>query len=231
MSALTQNRLRALVLAAAPLVLLVGSIVEPYIDDESSTEKVIEAQVAHPDRFALSQLILLGGIALLLLAIVSARQVLRAAGEERWSFIAVPLVLIGGAFVAGTVGSALAGGAIADTTPDMPTIGEEIDEWVTPVFVVGGLGIGLGMLSLAMALHRTQVLGQRQTWVAIVALVAGVVGIFLPASGGDYLFTLGASGGSFLFALGMGVAFWLLAYQVWSESTAPAPSESPVSAG
>ena len=143
----------------------------------------------------------------------------------------MPLVLIGGAFVAGTVGSALAGGAIADTTPDMPTIGEEIDEWATPIFLIGALGIGLGMLSLAMALHRTQVLGQRQTWVAIVALVAGVVGIFLPASGGDYLFTLGARGGSYLFALGMGVAFWLLSYWVWSGATAPAPNESSVSAG
>ncbi len=52
------------------------------------------------------------------------------------------------------------------------------------------------------------------------ALVVGAVGIFIPATGGGYLF-----------ALGLGVAFWLLAYRIWSESTAPALNESPAPAG
>ncbi len=86
------------------------------------------------------------------MAIASARHVLRAAGEERWSFIAVPLVMIGGAFIAGAVGSGLTAAAIADTSTDMMTLGEEINTWVTPVFVVGGLGVGLSLLSLAVAL-------------------------------------------------------------------------------
>ena len=54
--------------------------------------------------------------------------------------------------------------------------------------------LGLGWLSTALAVHRSQVLGRRQTWVVLAATVVMFAGLLIPATGGAYLFSFGMTG-------------------------------------
>ncbi len=208
MSEETQNRARALVLFVAPVVLLIGFLVHPYVSDESDTGKIAEELAGDPERWAWGHLILLIGMALTLLAVFSIRQLLRAAGEERWSFGAVPLLVVGATMIAGLVGAevALAGVANASAVSDLEAVLDDVDPWLTPMFLIGAVIFSLGWLAFAVALYQTQILGRQQTWVAIAAIVVLVVGMFIPATGGGYVVAVGA-----------GVASWLIAYHIWSE--------------
>ena len=64
MSELSRQRMRALVLFIAPVVLLVGFIYHPYVDDETDAATVASEVIDDPDRYAIASLIIVVGIAL-----------------------------------------------------------------------------------------------------------------------------------------------------------------------
>ncbi len=218
MSEEIQNRARALVLFVAPVVLLVGFLVHPYVSDQSDVGKIAEELAGDPDRWAWGHLILLIAMALTLLAVFSIRQLLRAAGEERWSFGAMPLLVIGGTLIAGLIGGevALAGVANSSAVSDLEAVLDDAEPWITPMFFSGAVLFSLGWLALAVALYQTQILGRQQTWIAVAAIVVLAVGMFIPATGGGYVVAVGA-----------GVASWLIGYHIWSGPAAqPGGSEA-----
>ena len=203
----SQGRLRALVLFVAPVVLLVGFIYHPYVDNETDTAMVAEEVVADPERWAWAHLIVLLGLGLTLLAVFSVRQMLRAIGEKRWSFIAVPLLVVGGTLNSAPVGAEITLAGVANAGADVEAVAEDADPWITPVFFVGAVLFALGWLSFAGALYQSQLLERRQTWIAIAALVVLVIGMFILATGGAYLVGVAAL-----------VVSWLIGYRAWTTA-------------
>ena len=89
------------------------------------------------------------------------------------------------------------------------------EPWLLPTLLAAAVLFGLGWLSLAAAVYRSQVLSRALTWVVIGALVVLTVAPFIPAGWGEYL--IGA---------GLIVAAWPLVYQMWQETTdAPMAAE------
>jgi hypothetical protein len=132
--------------------------------------------------------------ALILLAVVALRAVLRTAGEERWSFIAVPLLVGGGTLFTAIWGLEITVAAVANVGGDVEAVFKESDQWFGPVGLIGLATMSLGWLSMALAVHRSKVLGRRQTWVVWSATVVMFAGMLIPATGGAYLFSFGMIG-------------------------------------
>ena len=104
------------------------------------------------------------------------------------------------------------------TTIEAGASGEAVidagDPWFTGIYLPAAVLFGLGWLSLATAVYRSEVLGRELTWVVIGALVVLAVAPFIPTGWGEYLI-----------GVGLIVAAWPLAYQMWLDTTeTPAPA-------
>ena len=204
----TLIRLRALVLFAAPVTLLVAFILHPYLSDEFDISAMSAKVAADPGRWALAHVMLMVGFGLMMLAVFALRELLRKAGEERWSFIAVPLLIGGGTMMTGIWGLEVAVAAVANVGGDVEAVFDDSDKWFGPVGIAGFAMLALGWISMAPAVHRSHVLGRRQTWVVLAATVVMLAGLLIPATGGAYLFTFGMMGFT-----------WMLAYQALSGAS------------
>ena len=204
----TQMRIRALALFAAPVAFLVAIIFHPYLEDEFDVSVVAAEVVADPERWALVHFMLMLAFAIILLAVVALRALLRTAGEDRWSFIAVPLLVGGGTVFIGVWGFEVTVAAVANVGGDVEAVFEESDRWFGPVGIAGYAMFILGWLSMALAVCRSRVLGRRQTWVVLGATAVMIAGLSWPATGGAYLFSFGMMGFT-----------WMLGYHaLWGAS-------------
>ncbi len=89
-------RSRAAIVAIAPGVLLAGFASHPYIGVGPPDEAAIAAAVAsEATRWGLSHLMVAVGSGLAVLAFLAIRSYLRQAGEERWSSLALPFIVMG----------------------------------------------------------------------------------------------------------------------------------------
>ena len=219
----TQIRLGALALFAAPVVLLVAFILHPYLEDEFDVSAMAAKVVSDPERWALAHVLLIVGFAFMMVAVLALRALLRTAGDERWSFIAVPLLIGGGAIFTGIWGLEITVAAVANVGGDVEAVFEESDQWFEPLGIVGYAMLALGWISMALAVHRSHILIRQQTWVVLAATVVMLAGFSIPATGGAYLFALGMLGFT-----------WMLAYHaLWGagglsggSSKAAAPQQS-----
>ena len=194
MSERSQMRLRALALFAAPVTLGVAFFLHPYLTDETDISEFVDAAVADPDRWAWAHVMLTVGFGLMVLAALALRQLLRAAGEERWSFVAVPLILGGGTLLIGVWGGELDIAAVARTGGDVQAVFEAGQVWFDPLAIGGFVMLALGWISMALAVYRSKILGRQQTWVVVAATVVMLAGLLIPTTGGGYLFAAGMLG-------------------------------------
>ena len=190
----TQIRLRALALFAAPLLMLASMIYHPYLTDEFDISAVAEEVLADPDRWVAVHIMLMVTFALIMIAAVVIRGMLRTAGEERWSFIAVPLLIGGSTVFAGVWGFEITVAGVANVGGDVEAVFDETDRWLGPVGIAGYVMFILGWGSMAFAVRRSQLLGRRQTWLVLGATVVMIAGLSYPATGGGYLFSIGMMG-------------------------------------
>lgn len=134
-----------------------------------------------PERVGCAILLFSVGFAMLVLATFSIRLHVRAAGEERYSFYAVPLITVGavllmtclGAEGLGSIGANEAG---ADGTAYL----EEVRDWTLPTQMVAGLLLLLGMIALAASIVRSRVLSENTGRIVAAALVIGATANLLP---------------------------------------------------
>jgi hypothetical protein len=94
-SATTRARFGASIVALAPAVMLVGLFAHPYIailPDEAAIAKAVPADTTHWGLVHLTAGVASG---LLVLAFLAIRSYLREAGEERWSIVALPFIVVG----------------------------------------------------------------------------------------------------------------------------------------
>lgn len=207
MSEFTQARLRVGVVAVAPVVVLIGFLWAPYIANFTDNAAVADEVAADTTRWAWSTTINAVGLALTALLIISLRSYLRTAGEQLWSFIAVPLIVVGGVLIAYVTGADLGLANAIEAGASGEAVLKAGEPWFFGTFLPAAIIFGLGWLSLAAAVYKSGVLSHQLTWVVVGALVVLTVAIFIPTGWGRYVIGVAAI-----------VASWTLAYQMWSET-------------
>jgi hypothetical protein len=200
-------------------VLLVGFFYHPYISPP--TDPVAIAAAAAPDttRWGLAHLAISVGYGLVVLAFLAIRSYLSEAGEERWSILVLPFIVVGSTLFVVLTGMEIGLMAAAETGADVQAVQSALFPWFIPILLTGALSFALGVLGFAMGIIRSGVLGPRLTWIVVGALVVMAVARFVPLSVAPYVIA----------AAGI-AALWPLAYEMWKypEPAQPATQARPM---
>ena len=204
----TRAQLRAAIVLIAPAVLFAGFAYHPYVT--LGTDEAALADVAASDttRWGLAHLAIGIGYALLALAFIAIRSYLREAGEERWSAVALPLVVAGCALFPILTGMEFALLAAAETGGDVEAAQNELMPWFLPILLAGAVSFTLGVLGFAQAITRSGVLSSQRTRLVVGALLVMAAARFVPLGAAQYV--LGFAGL---------VALSPLAHQMWERAT------------
>lgn len=204
MSARLQRQLRALVIAAAPVVLLAGAVTHPYLGNRPGIGSIAHAVATEPDRWALGHLVLGVGIASALLLFFALRMHLHDHGENLWSFWSAPVVTVGLALSGFMVGAEGFGGRGAAATGRVPQFMDALMAWAVPVYGGANLLIACGLVGFATAVAKSGLLPRSPTWLVFAGAVIAAVALFLPFGWAAHLV-----------AAGLGVFAWPIALQIW----------------
>ena len=210
MSERTRTWAGAAVLFIAPAVLLAGILAHPFVRDYTDTSVVAEAVSVAPGQWAVSHLTLAIGLGLVSLAVLAIRHEFRSAGEQRWSAIGVPLLIVGATLLGAIVGTEITLSAVIDTGGDVLAVREATETSTLPLFLAGVLLFGLGWLSFAMAFYRARILPSAPNRLATVALVAVPIAIFVPQTSGTYAY-----------GLAILMVSWLVGYRMIAKRPPP----------
>jgi len=83
------------------------------------------------------------------------RSHLREVGEERWSVLALPPIVLGSTLFAVLTGMEVALGAAAETGGDVQAAQAALFPWFVPVLVTGAVSYALGAFGFAMGIARS----------------------------------------------------------------------------
>jgi hypothetical protein len=215
-SATTRARSRAAIVALAPAALLAAFAYHPYIANLTDKGAVAAALASDTTRWGLAHLAVGVGSGLAVLAFLAIRSYLREAGEERWSILALPFIVIGSTLFAFLPAMEIAMLAAAEAGADVQAVLIALDSWFFPILLAGAITFALGVLGFAMGIARSGVLSRRLTWLVVGALVVMAAARFVPL--GVALYVGGAA---------TIVALWPLAYEMWKHPEAARPAGQP----
>jgi hypothetical protein len=205
-SSATRAQFRAAIVAIAPAVLLAALVYHPHIPDLTDKAAVAAALASDTTRWGLSHLAVGMASGLVVLAFLAIRSYLREAGEERWSILSLPLVVMGSTLFAFLPAMEIATLAAAEAGADAEAVQTALDRWFFPTLVTSAIIFAFGVLGFAMGIVRSGILGRWLTRLVVGALVVMAASRFVPA--GAALYVGGAS------AI---VALWPLAYEIWKS--------------
>jgi hypothetical protein len=220
MSATTRAQFRAAIVAIAPAVMLAGLFAHPYIATLPDEEAVAEAVAADTTYWGLVHLTAAVASGLLVLAFLAIRSYLRDAGEERWSVLALPFIVVGGTLFAVLPGMEFVPLAAAEAGADAEAAQAALAPWFIPIQMTGAITFAVGVFAFAKGIANSRVLSRRLTWLVVGALVVMAVSRLVPV-GAVQFYVQGAAGV---------VALWPLAYGMWKhpEATQPAGQTRPM---
>jgi hypothetical protein len=216
MSATTRARFRAAIVAIAPALLLAGFVYHPYIAPPTDPAAIAEAASSDTTRWGLAHLAIAVGYGLAVLAFLAIRSYLRETGEERWSVLALPFIVIGSTLFVVLTGMEIGLMAAAETGADVQAVQSALFPWFIPILLTGALSFALGVLGFAMGIIRSGVLSPLLTRLVVGALVVMAVARFVPLSVAPYVIA----------AAGI-VALWPLAYEMWKHPEPAQPATQP----
>jgi hypothetical protein len=212
MSTTTRARFRAAIVAITPAVLLAAFAYHPYIANLTDKAAVAAALASDTTRWGLSHLAVGVGSGLAVLAFLAIRSYLREAGEERWSVLGLPFIVIGSTLFAFLPAMEIAMLAAAEVGADVQAVLAALDSWFFPLFLTAAVIFALGVFGFAIGIVRSGVLGPRLTRLVVGALVVMAVARFVPLGAALYV------GGAAVL-----VALWPLAYEMWKHPEAVRP--------
>lgn len=221
MSTITIARLRAAILAAAPAVMLAGLFYHPHIGNPTDADFLTRlgvAVVADPLRWAIAHLAVAVASGLVVLAFLALRGRVREAGEERWSALALPFIVMGSTLYAMLPAMEFAPLATARTGADIETIAATqgaLFVWFIPTLFTAALLFLVGAAGFAVAVVRSRILDPRAAWIVATALVVTAASRFAPISAIQL----------YLHSVAGLVAFWPVAYVVAREPQIRRPRE------
>lgn len=216
-SARTIARLQAAILITAPAVTLAGLVYHPYIPGVLPNDVAVAAAVASDTtRWAIAHLLTAVGAGLLVLAFLAIRSCLRGAGEERWSLLGLPFIVIGSTLYALLPAMEFAPLAAAEVGADIQAIQGALGPWFLPILFTGALLFALGVVSFAVGIARSRILSRPLTRLVVGGLVIMTVARVVPLS--TVQFYVQSAAGI--------VALWPLACVIWNQSEASSGGRS-----
>jgi hypothetical protein len=217
MSQATTARFGAAIVALAPAVMLVGLFAHPYIATLPDEAAVAEAVVADTTYWGLVHLTAAVASGLLVLAFLAIRSYLREAGEERWSILALPFIVIGSTLFAVLPGMEFAPLAAAKAGADAEAAQAALASWFIPIMVTGAITFAVGVFAFAKGIANSRVLSRRLSRLVVGALVVMAISRLVPV-GAVQFYVQGAAGV---------VALWPLAYEMWRHPEAARSAGQP----
>jgi hypothetical protein len=210
----TRARFGAAIVALAPAVMLIGLFAHPYIETLPDAAAVAEAATADTTYWGLVHLTAAVASGLLVLAFLAIRSYLREAGEERWSILALPFIVMGSTLFAVLPGMELASVAAAEAGVDGEAVQAALAPWLIPVLITGAITFAVGVFAFAKGIANSRVMSRRLTWLVVGALVVLAISRLVPV-GAVQFYVQGAAGV---------VALWPLAYEMWKHPEAARPA-------
>jgi hypothetical protein len=209
-SAATTRLLRVAIVVIAPAVALAAHGSHPWIGNPGNPDffaRLAAAVAADPSRWALSHLGVAVGSGLLILGFLAIRGYLREAGEERWSALGLPFVVMGSVLYALLPAIEFAPLGAFEAGADVAAVQAALMPWFVRILVTAAILFALGVLGFAIAIVRSRVLSPGLTWLVVGALVVMAATRFFPV-GAAQLYVGPAAGL---------VALWPLAYVMWKQ--------------
>jgi hypothetical protein len=200
--------------AFAPVWLLAALLYHPVIPDLTDKASVAAAMTPDPVRWGFAHLAVGVGAALLVLAFLALRRYLQQAGEQRWSRLGVPLIVLGSTLFAFLPAMEIAMLGAVGAGADVRAVLVAMDPWFVPILLSGSAIFALGILGFAVGIGRSGVLGRAMTWFVVGMLVLSAATRFVPSH------PVLVVGGVALVA-----ALWPLAYRM-HKHPAPARAEA-----
>ena len=217
MSTTTRARFGAAIVALAPAVMLAGLFAHPYIATLPDEAAIAEAVTADTTHWGLAHLTVGVASGLLVLAFLAIRSYLRDAGEERWSILALPFIVVGGTLFAVLPGMEFAPLAAAEAGGDVQAAHAALAPWFLPILMIGAITFAVGVFTFAKGIADSRVLSRRLTRLVVGALVVMAVARFVPV--GAVQFYVQSAAGI--------VALWPLAYEMWKHPETARPARQP----
>jgi hypothetical protein len=209
-----RNQWRIAVLIATPAVLLAALVAHPYLSGRLPNDaEVAEAVAGGTTLWGLVHLATSVASGLIILAFLAVRSYLREAGEDRFSALGVPFIVIGSTLFAVLPGMEFAPLAAAETgatTAGIEATQEALTSWFVPVLASGALAFAIGVFSFARAISVTTLGGPALSRVVVVALIVMAVSRVVPLAAVQF----------YVQGVAAIVALWPLAYAM---RTQPAP--------
>ena len=217
MSQATRARFGAAIVALAPAVMLVGLFAHPYIAILPDEAAIAEAVAADTTYWGLVHLTAAVASGLLVLAFLAIRSYLREAGEERWSILALPFIVVGSTLFAVLPGMEFAPLAAAEAGADVQAVQVALAPWFLPILMTGAATFAIGVFAFAKGIADSRILSRRLIWLVVGALVVMAVARLVPV-GAVQFYVQGAAGI---------VALWPLAYEMWKRPEAARSAGQP----
>ena len=209
MRATVRTRFGMAIVVVAPAVLLAGLAYHPYISPPTDEAAVAAAAASDAQRWQLAHVTIAVGYGLVVLAFLAARSHLREVGEERWSVLALPPIVLGSTLFVILTGMEFTLAAVAETGGDAQAVQAALSPWFVPILLAGAVGFALGAFGFAVGIARSAILRPGLTRVVAGALLVLAVARFVPLSVAPYLMAVAGV-----------VALWPLAYQMWRHPEA-----------
>jgi hypothetical protein len=213
----TRARLGAAIVALAPAVMLAGLFAHPYIATLPDEAGVAEAVAADTTYWGLVHLTAAVASGLLVLAFLAIRSYLREAGEERWSILALPFIVVGSTLFAVLPGMEFVPLVATEAGADAEAAQAALAPWFIPIMVTGAITFAVGVFAFANGIANSRVLSRRLTWLVVGALVVLAISRLVPV-GVVQFYVQGAAGI---------VALWPLAYGMGKRPEAARPAGQP----
>jgi hypothetical protein len=214
-----RNRWRTAVLIAAPAALLAAFVAHPYLSGRLPNDaEVAEAVAGGTTRWGLVHVGTSVAFALMILAFLAVRSYLREAGEERFSGLGVPFIVIGGTLSAVLPGMEFAPLAAAETgatTAGIEAAQGALTSWFVPVLLSGALLFAIGTFGFARAISVTTLGGRALSRVVVVGLIVMAISRFVPLTAVQF----------YVQAVAAIVALWSLAYATRTQRPISAGAE------
>lgn len=201
---------RVAIVGIAPAVLLAGSLHHPWIGnpgDPGFLERLAAAVATDPTHWAVAHLLVAVGSGLLILAFLAIRSYLREAGEERWSVLGLPFIVMGSVLYALLPAMEFAPLAANGAGADAAAAQAALLPWFAPILLTSAAIFALGVLGFVIGIVRSRLLAPGPTWLIVGALVVMAAARFFPV-GAAQLY-VGPTAGV--------VALWVLGYAMWRD--------------
>jgi hypothetical protein len=153
----------------------------------------------------------------MVLAFLAIRSYLREAGEERWSILALPFIVVGSTLFTMLPGMEFAPLAASEAGVDAEAVQVALAPWFLPVLVTGAATFAIGVFAFAKGITDSRVLSRRLSRLVVGALVMMAVARLVPVGAAQF-YVQGAAGI---------VALWPLAYEMWKRPEAARPVGQP----